>query len=232
MEYSFSEIGERIRAERKINNLSQEDLIEKLKTEFNFAIARNTLSKIENGVEKYFSLDFMLAVCRIFDWDMGFLLGEYEETTIDVHNISEYTGLSERSIRILHREKKRADQDKNGGWLSIERRVLQALNVLIENNAEIFFDISDFLYFRKFNSLSVIPDGKEHPNIRDDNGDVDEIEDREAYINGEYWFEDKTVPASTVFDCADTPDLLLLKVQNKLIKLREKISKRGENYNG
>lgn len=104
MKYNYSEIGERIRKLRKIAGLNQEDYIETLRGH-GVVIARNRLSSIENGVKEAFSLELLIAVCEIHDCDMGFLLGEYTETTRDTHEICEATGLSEKAFRVLCFEK-------------------------------------------------------------------------------------------------------------------------------
>lgn len=101
MEYDFYKIGERIRHERKkVRKISQDSFIAQLK-EHGVSIGRNRLSSIENGCQKDFDLAFMLAVCDIFGWDMGFLMGEYAETTQDKHFICEHVGLSEYALDIL-----------------------------------------------------------------------------------------------------------------------------------
>lgn len=108
MEYNFAKMGDRIRLERKRRGISnQEQFIEMLEQKCNVKIGRNRLSDIENGEQKALDLEFMLGVCKIFDWDMGYLLGEYEETTKDIHDISEYTGLSEMAVRRFHDMKPR-----------------------------------------------------------------------------------------------------------------------------
>ena len=55
MEYNSSKIGERIRTVRKEKGISQEKLIATLKDDYNFGIARNTISQIENGEKTDFS---------------------------------------------------------------------------------------------------------------------------------------------------------------------------------
>ena len=98
MEYDFRKMGDRIvNARKKERKWSQDRFIEELNSR-GVAIGRNRLSKIENGEQQYFDLGFMLAVCDIFGWDMGYLLGEYGETTRDKYFICEYTGLSEKAL--------------------------------------------------------------------------------------------------------------------------------------
>lgn len=102
--YQFISIGEKIRELRKGNQdtKSQEAFIDVLKEQYDFPISRNTLSRIENGDMTAFSLDFLLCVCDLFNCDIGYLLGEYEEATAAANKICEITGLSEKAVEKLH----------------------------------------------------------------------------------------------------------------------------------
>ena len=106
MEYNSSKIGDRIRTVRKEKGISQEKLIATLKDDYNFGIARNTISQIENGEKTDFSFDFLLIISKIFGCDIGYLLCEYDETTQEKHQICSATGLSESSIDNLDEYKK------------------------------------------------------------------------------------------------------------------------------
>lgn len=97
MEYSFLEIAQRIVDHRKKRKMTQERFIEELDNQ-GVSIGRNRLSKIENGEGKAFSLDFLLACCKIFNTDIGHLMGEYEQKNRDFAFVCEFTGLSERAV--------------------------------------------------------------------------------------------------------------------------------------
>lgn len=99
--YNFEAIGKRIKEERDRRNISQDGFIEMLGAR-NIPIGRNRLSNIENGkcVEKM-ELEKLVAICDIFQWDVGYLLGEYKEQTQDKHFICQQTGLSEKAIDFL-----------------------------------------------------------------------------------------------------------------------------------
>ena len=77
MKYDLLRIGERIRMIREKENISQETLAGK------FHISRNTLSKIENGVEKdgrpLVTFKFLLEFGELFNCDMGYLLGNMKK---------------------------------------------------------------------------------------------------------------------------------------------------------
>lgn len=101
MKYSFAEIGERIRTMRKKLGVNQDDFVAMLKDE-GVEIARNRLSAMENGNEKSFCLPSLMACCKLFKCDMGYLLGEYSDCkTRDNQFIHEETGLSRVSVERL-----------------------------------------------------------------------------------------------------------------------------------
>lgn len=108
MEYSLYKIGSRIADLRKEKGMSQEKFIEKLNHDYGFAIGRNKLSKIENGGDIVLGVDisfeFLRCVASIFDCDIGYLIGEYQEKKLEVHQICEYTGLSEEVVAELHKK--------------------------------------------------------------------------------------------------------------------------------
>lgn len=118
MEYtdeSFAIAAERIRGKRKSLPLSQEGLLEKLSLR-NVDIGRNRLSKIENGVRKGFGLEPLIAMCSVFNCDLGYLMGDYSEKTKDTHDMCNMTGLTEDALWVLIDTKKRADAESAQGW--------------------------------------------------------------------------------------------------------------------
>lgn len=101
MEYNFADIGHRIKAMRKKCGWSQDKFIEQLNAVY-LQIGRNKLSRIENGDEFAFTLDFLLACCKLFHCDIGYLMGEYGECkTRDNQFIHEQTGLSSKAIQCI-----------------------------------------------------------------------------------------------------------------------------------
>lgn len=97
MEYNFYEIGERIRQLRKANGWSQERFIE----EIDIPLARNTLSAMENGEEEKFTLSFLLAACKLFNCDLGYLMGEIPAKKLATVEISKVIGLEPAEIECL-----------------------------------------------------------------------------------------------------------------------------------
>lgn len=105
MKYNFIEIGNLIRTLRKQSKRNQDEFIEAL-NEQGVSIGRNRLSGIENGNSEDFSLDFLLATCKIFNCDIGYLLGEYKERFSGNHELCLATGLSEETLIKLRGESK------------------------------------------------------------------------------------------------------------------------------
>ena len=122
MKYNFKEIGSRIQKARKNTFHSQDKFLEEL-SNHGVNIGRSRLSQIENGSQNAFyqehGLELLIAICEIFQWDMGYLLGEYEEKTNEKHFLHEKTGLSETALDILI--------PHSGDWL------IDTLNLLLEN---------------------------------------------------------------------------------------------------
>lgn len=149
MEYSkstFLSMGEKIISARKERGLSQAAFIDLL-GENGVKIARNRLSKIENGEEGHFSLDFLLAVCRLFGWDMGYLFGEYEEKTKEKHLICQRTGLSEKAVDKLLLLKEYNSRE----WH------IDTINGIMENENFIDFVVSATNYAFENTDIEIIP---------------------------------------------------------------------------
>ena len=154
MEYNYYEIGTRIRELRKKEKISQEKLIEKL-ADLNIPIARNRISSIENGERESFSIEFLMGICKIFQCDMGYLLGEYVEKTRNVHEICEKTGLSEIAVeKIIFWNKV---DDRRSRWSSYISSILESAEV--EN---LLGDISEIMGSSKLEARAVI---KNEPNL-------------------------------------------------------------------
>lgn len=103
MEYNYSEIGFRIRNERRAKEWSQEELIARLQDR-EAGIGRNKVSDVENGeVEavRSLSLDTLEALCDLFECDLGYLLGEYAERRRVAAEVCYTTGLSETAVQRL-----------------------------------------------------------------------------------------------------------------------------------
>lgn len=129
MEYDSKTVGLRIRQARKDAGWSSQDkLIEQLRSR-QAGISRTTLSAIEavpdnskpddskeviRKKEKqeakqreavgHLSISTLCAMCDLFDCDMGYLLGEYEEKHRVAAEVCDATGLSETAVQRLSAE--------------------------------------------------------------------------------------------------------------------------------
>ena len=106
MEYNnrMKELGERIRKARKDKHLSQEKLIEILQDRVDgSSIGRNTLSALENGETTIRGkLKTLYAIGEVLDIDINYFIGEQEHKSLDRHDVSMYTGLSDEAIENIH----------------------------------------------------------------------------------------------------------------------------------
>lgn len=87
-------IGKRIKENRKRLKLTQTELLAKVYlSEKSVA----SLRKWERG-ERLPDLTTLARMAELFDCDMGYLLGDYEESDFSSHKVCEYTGLSEQAL--------------------------------------------------------------------------------------------------------------------------------------
>ncbi|MDD4414288.1 MAG: helix-turn-helix transcriptional regulator [Oscillospiraceae bacterium] len=108
-------VGDRIKACRKQNGWSQDDLAEKMNC------TRQTISNWEKGNLNLTIHDFM-KLCDFFDCDIGHLIGEYEAKKHIAADIQKETGLSEKAIETL----------RNNKHYSPANSLISTINFLIE----------------------------------------------------------------------------------------------------
>ena len=127
--YNWAKIGNRIHDERLKLNLSQRELIARMrnrdagmgrailldleKGEYgkDERFTTGILSDLENSVPvKGLAIRQLTALCDIFDCDIGYLLCEYDEKTWGKHEVAKYTGLSEQAIDALHALQQNGDR--------------------------------------------------------------------------------------------------------------------------
>lgn len=89
----------------KAIKLTQTELLNYL-SENGCPIGRNSYSALENGrIPSELSLNQIVALCDIFDCDLNYLLRDSDYTSQKTKSICEYTGLSEKTAKQLHRTK-------------------------------------------------------------------------------------------------------------------------------
>lgn len=127
MEYNYTEIGFRVRDERKRCGLSQDGIIEKL-SNMGIPVGRNTISNLENGiVGKELPLKLLLGLCDLFDCEIGYLLCEkgYENSrTREIADIKTFTGLSDDAVKTLQ-------EYRISGWFEHDNSIGLALSCLL-----------------------------------------------------------------------------------------------------
>lgn len=135
MEYNWFEIGKRIRKLRASKGWSQDEYVEQLRAQ-GVNTTRNRISAIENGRKDKISFPVLLASCKLFDCDIGYMLGEYAYKTRKICDINEVLGLSEAAIRQLAYLK------------AASPKVIEALNRLIEfNDSDVIRLVEGFLKY-------------------------------------------------------------------------------------
>lgn len=90
-------VGKRIEKERKHLGLSQKDLLTKI---FKSEKSHKTLAAWEKG-DRLPDLDSLALMADLFQCDIGYLLGDYDEHTRTSADIVEETGLSEAAVDLI-----------------------------------------------------------------------------------------------------------------------------------
>ena len=106
MKYSKHDIARRLRSSREALGLSQSDVADRLDSvqqkEDGKATNYNTIGRWENELNKVMpSLKDMLALCEVFDCELGYLLCEHDTKRREAADIRDATGLSEKSVNQL-----------------------------------------------------------------------------------------------------------------------------------
>lgn len=93
--FNEKEIGSLIAKERKYMKLSLEELASKIN------VSRQTLSKWEKGEGEGPTIFDLIRLCKIFNCDYGYLVGEYSCKKKETFDIQQLTGLSEKACGCL-----------------------------------------------------------------------------------------------------------------------------------
>lgn len=142
MEYNLKEIGKKLKRERKAAGLrSQDDLAIVIHDNCYHSYTRQTIAKWERG-ESMPPLDVLLFLCKKYNCELGYLLGEYDTKTRLAYDIGKETGLSERAVACLHEwviEKELPVNPYNGVQKEDKdsaTRFLNVINLLFEIRSE------------------------------------------------------------------------------------------------
>ena len=137
MEYNYRRIGEIIVRERNKRGWSQSDLIDELSR---YApIARNRLSELENGKAKRCDFILLASLCKLFECEMAYLLGESELPTKADELICSETNLSYSAVAVLR------------NLTDSERKFLESM---LTSRADLYFVASAFEEYRLKKTLN------------------------------------------------------------------------------
>ena len=123
-------IGERLKDERVNNNLTIQQVCDKLKEKYNFKLSVGKLNEMESDEDKDFGYRAFVYLSKLYKVSTDYLLGRTEAKTTDVfeREMCDYTGLSEKSLRkIFSMNMTSKDLFKSGGPIDV-------LNYLLEGN--------------------------------------------------------------------------------------------------
>ena len=144
-QYDKEKIGERIKTQRNLHNLTQQSLSEKI------GIGRTKLVQYEKGKDLP-PFDAMLEMCNMFNCELGYLLCEHEEKTRTATDIHDVTGLSEDAINKLIENERKADErakaiqrdfmkDENYTFIPTISESNEIINHIIENADNLIYKI-------------------------------------------------------------------------------------------
>ena len=219
MEYNSAKIGERIKAIRQENNLSQDAFLERCK----MSMKRSRLCQIEKGNDMYFSFDFLLKIAENFNCDIGYLLGEYDEKTREIHEICLATGLTQAAVENIIEWKK-------GDLSTSIDRSYEQLDFLRSGNVESFVDT--------INSLIVSPDFPMFLNniilyqkavLEFQKTENELIDVRKRFENDIDWINETIdeYDEKGLFDKKELIDLYLFRMQDLIKNITRNIAKEG-----
>lgn len=108
---SFDEIGQRIKHKRKEKGYTQAQLAAFL------GLNVKTIITWEKGKLSGLTFPDLLTLCAALDIDITYLLGGAYSTN-EIKNICEYTGLTEKTVKILHHTKNNVNAQNIPAFLS------------------------------------------------------------------------------------------------------------------
>lgn len=94
-------------------------------------------------------------MAELFNCDIGYLLGDYDERDRETADIKEVTGLSEIAIERLRRMWLSIKRDNAAGWSeTFDMQELKVINTLLECDYSILINIHNYL-FGQYDSFSL-----------------------------------------------------------------------------
>ena len=206
-------IGAIIRKERKKKFKSQAAFADSIREKLNLqpeAITQGTVSNWENG-NSLPSLDYLLAMSRIFNCDCGYLLGDYDEHTRDSMDICKATGLSEESVNTLCNLK---------SW-GVEAELTSVIDGLISdlNHGEKGASLAPLVYLIHW-FLTYKGSGKIDKMVHT-NGEIVDCHDLDGYIPNSVKLNDRIIENAA-----------LMEIQQGLISLKKRFLRKERGKSG
>lgn len=206
-------IGKRIKDNRKRLGLTQKELLEKVYlSEKSVA----SLRKWENG-ERLPDLDTLARMAEVFECDIGYLLGDYDEANFPTHKICELTGLSEPAVSRLCKMEEKSIRERAAGWRGFpEEQELTVLNTLLEQGFYILYYLYQYL-FESYDSFNFVVRSSEN-GVQEENRDDILLCCKDNPNKG------------TFIRAAEVQTVFLLKIQEEITKLKTQLN--GGKRNG
>ena len=244
MIYDNVKIGERIREERKklfLSKMERENINQALEDEGDEGLedrgdkvgvnqddfatilrvkSKDTISDWENG-KRVPPLNKMLLMCKFFDCELGYLLGEYDCKTRAASDIQNITGLSEETINVLIKLHKASKRPSLNFMPHIYKQRLDAINLLIENELSgfNFFEYVSIYLWHDYEALPLAVDKGFHPVDEESKKALEEkIAVREKNSGTRYSF-----PIDMLSQAA------IMSLQDLLQRLKREVTDNGEH---
>ncbi len=107
LEYNYHINGEKVRKKRKERYSSQDKFLDALS--YHCAMSRGTLSDLENNKNPDITFTQVMAICNVLHCDIDYLLDMSDCSTKEIEAICNYTGLSEKTVQMLHDDNMKRD---------------------------------------------------------------------------------------------------------------------------
>ena len=127
-------IGDRIKKERKRLHLSQQELLQKV------YLSEKSVASLrawEHG-KRLPDMDTLARMCEVVQCDFGYLVGDYDQKTIETNRIQQITGLTEPAIERLQK----ANRDVAQNFMDLP----ELNNILLSD--DFWALLSDLWFFR------------------------------------------------------------------------------------
>lgn len=197
-------VGERIKREREGMGLKPKDFLRQI---YKSEQSHKTLKEWEDG-KRLPDLDSLSRMAELFNCDIGYLLGDYDESNREAADVKGLTGLSEIAVERLKRMWSSIKRDNAAGWSgTFDMQELKVINTLLEYDYSVLIYIHNYL-FGQYDSFSLL---------------YGERDDQEVF-NKEVRLCNNNSPSGGIYIRANQmQSVFLLEIQKGLMELRNLI---------